>query len=91
MEQEGAQEQQLRRKLDLTTKTQHHPPQPRAFHSRQWHVAVSNYQNKILNEPHLNLVRFFVTPNTSKKISDGCKCDRCPTFTFMFLIIISMF
>jgi hypothetical protein len=62
---------------------QHHSLQPWAFHNRQWHVTLNNHQNKILNEPHLNWVRFFVKIHTSKKMSDGYKHEKCFILTFL--------
>jgi hypothetical protein len=50
----------LKRKLEWTTKTQHHSFQLRAiFHDRQWYIAFNNHQHEVFNESNLNMVAFF--------------------------------
>jgi hypothetical protein len=56
------------------------------------HIVLSNHQHKILNKPHLNMVRFCIKLHTSQKISDGYRCDKCPMFTFLlFTTIFAMY
>ncbi len=76
------------RKLSLTTKAQHHLLQPKVIHNKQTHITINNHQNKIINKPHLNRVRFFIRLHIFKKISDGCKCGKCLMLSFLLFTTI---
>lgn len=68
---------------------QHHLPQPRALHNGQRHITFSNHQNKILNKPQLNNVRFSIRPHISKKLHDDCRYGKCLLLAFFSFATIT--
>ncbi len=70
---------------------QHHSPQLKALHNRQWHITLSNHQQKVFNESNLNMVAFFVRPHIFKKSCDGQRHNKCPLFTLLLFAILFAF